>query len=328
MKEAVEIRRITGHTDLVWSVALSRDGKTLVTGSSEADRTARVWDFTSGKERARVDLHGIGYAAVIHPSGRRALVASQDKNVYVIDLQTGKDAGLLRGHTGPVFSLALSRDGKLLASGSGDGTVKFWDLSSGGALVSGLKVSGREVRAVALSPDGRLLLTGDFDSLGRLWDVASGQELARYHGHAKAVVAVAFTPDLRRVITGGEDRRVLVWDAQSGQQLAELPGATGLVYAIAVSPDGRRAVAGLDDRKLMVWELTTGNLLQTIVPDAGGVLDVEFTADGRQLVAGCGGAVVIYGLPADYPGEPAANPPPAAKGTAKTKAKDRAREKR
>lgn len=326
--EAVETRRIKGHKDWVWSLALSRDGKTLVTGSSETDRTARVWDFRSGRERHKIDLHGIGYSAVFHPSGRRALVASQDKNIYVIDVQTGEVPGLLRGHTGQVFSLALTRDGKMLASASEDGTVKLWDLSEGGVLASSVKISGREVRAVALSPDGALMLTGDFDSLGRLWDTATGQEVARYAGHAKAVVSVAFSPDLRRVITGSQDNRVLVWDTQSGQQLAELAAVTSNPYSVAVSPDGRRVVAGLSDRKILVWELATGKLLQTIDTNAGGVLDVKFTPDGRELLAGCGDAVVvIYRMPASYPNESPAAPATPAKGKAKAKPKDRPREK-
>lgn len=299
-------RLLKGHTDWVWSVDLSPDGKTLVTGGGADDHTARVWNFAKGTVTARVDVRGVAYGVVLLPGGKRAAVASADKSIYVFDAESGRVLGRLQGHTGPVFGLATTRSGKVLVSVSEDGTARLWDMKQG-AEVANIKVSAREVRAVAISPDGRWLLTGDFEPLGRLWDTATGREVARYEGHTKAVISVAFTPDGRRVVTGSEDKSVRLWDAESGRELGNFEGVTDRVYAVAVSPDGRRVAAGLADKKILLWDASRGRTLATIAVQGAGVLSLKFTPDGRQLVAGCGdGSVWVGHLP----------PPPPAEATA------------
>jgi hypothetical protein len=133
--------------------------------------------------------------------------------VKVWDAATGLEALTLKGHTGPVTSVAFWADGQRLASGSEDRTVKVWDAATGLEVLT-LKGHTGAVWSVAFSADGRRLASGSDDQTVKVWDAATGQETLTLKGHTNGVWSVAFSPDGRRLASGSEDRTVKVWDAR------------------------------------------------------------------------------------------------------------------
>ena len=124
----------------------------------------------------------------------------------------------LRGHKKSVYSVAFSRDGKTLASGSDDNTVKLWDAATGQELRT-LGGHSSFVLSVAFSPDGKTLASGSDDNTVKLWDAATGQELRTLGGHSSFVLSVAFSPDGKTLASGSFDKTVKLWDAATGQEL-------------------------------------------------------------------------------------------------------------
>jgi WD40 repeat protein len=214
-------------------------------------------------------------------------------------------AATLTGHTNWVTSVAFSPDGRLLASGSYDRTIKLWDVASG-SLVRTLKGHTSSVFSVAFSPDGRLLASGSADETIKLWDVASGSLVRTLSGHTGDVTSVAFSPDGRLLASGsGElDKTIKLWEVATGKEVRTIdpfppcvppPGhicVSWQVYwhSVAFSPDGKLLASGsasgtvYDTIKL--WEVASGSLVRTLEGHTGSVYSVAFSPDGRLLASG------------------------------------------
>ena len=207
-----ELLTFKGHTDRVWSVAYSPDGKRLASGGG------------------RLRLAG-------QPPG--------PGEVKVWDVQTGQELLTLQGLTGNVWNVAFSPDGKRLASADGK-TVKVWDAQTGQELLSfqgSVMASG-----LAFSPDGKRLASSRNVGPGgvgvvKVWNAQTGQELLSLQGHTASVSSVVFSPDGKRLAsgsgnpTGSQGGEVKVWDAQTGQELLTLKGGS-YGHRVAFSPNG------------------------------------------------------------------------------------------
>jgi len=189
------------------------------------------------------------------------------------------------GHSSDVHSVAFSPDGRFALSGSGDRTVKLWEVATGKELRSFSAHTG-VVFSVAFSPGGRLALSGSGDHTLKLWDAATGKELRSFSGHTGWVNSVAFSPDDLFVLSCSKDRTLKLWEVATGKELRTFTGHTEQVNSIAFSPDGRSVLSGSRDKTLRLWDVATGKELRSFTGHTGQVASVAFSPDGTRLLSG------------------------------------------
>ncbi|MBE9039734.1 trypsin-like peptidase domain-containing protein [Oscillatoriales cyanobacterium LEGE 11467] len=192
-----------------------------------------------------------------------------------------QESNRLEGHNGTPFSVVFSPDGKTIASGSVDGTVKLWNRE--GELLQTLESRGDSVNSVAFSPDGKIIASGSEDGTVKLWN-REGKLLATLEGHENRVNSVAFSPDGKTLVSGGVDGTVKLWNPE-GELLQTLVGHENSVNSVAFSPDGKTIASGSEDNTVKLWN-PEGELLQTLVGHSDSVSSVVFSPDGKIIASG------------------------------------------
>jgi WD40 repeat protein len=282
---------LRGHKDIVASVAFSRDGRTLASGSY--DGTIRLWDVVTHQQIGAITVaKGAVDSVAFSPNGHSLVSGDADGTIRVWDVATRRQMGApLTGHTSYVSSVAFSPDGGKLASGSGspDGTIRLWNMVTHKQIGRAISNFADPVNAVAFNPNGSVLASAGNGDDVRLWSVAThlqvGAEIFTSTGPA---YSLAFSPDGGVLASGGLDASIRLWNVATQQQLgAPLTGHTGPVYSVAFSPDGRTLASGSEDSTIRVWDVAThGQVGAPFTGHSGTVLSVAFSPNGHTLASG------------------------------------------
>ncbi|KAG8818106.1 hypothetical protein FRC18_000259 [Serendipita sp. 400] len=193
------------------------------------------------------------------------------------------------GHTSSVCSVAYSRDGRYVASGSLDNTIRIWDTESGAPVGEPLKGHTNSVWSVAYSPDGRYVVSGSSDNTIRIWDTESGAPVGEpLKGRTNFVYSVAYSRDGRYVVSGSDDKTIRIWDTESGAPVGEpLKGHTDSVWSVAYSRDGRYVASGSLDNTIRIWDTESGAPVgEPLKGHTNSVWSVAYSPDGRYVVSG------------------------------------------
>ncbi|MBH8565372.1 serine/threonine protein kinase [Nostoc sp. CENA67] len=191
----------------------------------------------------------------------------------------------LKGHASDVNSVAFSPDGKTLASGSDDKTIKLWNPVTGQEIHT-LKGHFEWIWTVAFSPDGKILASGSKDKTIKLWNPTTAEEIRTLKGHTEGITAVAFSPDSKTLASSSLDKTIKLWDLATGKQIRTLEGHSQPVAAVAFSPDGKTLATGSWDKTIKLWDLATGKQIRTLEGHTKLVLCVAFSPDGKTLASG------------------------------------------
>ena len=292
------LRTLTGHSDYVYSVAISPDGKYLASGAD--DGTVIIWDAKSGQRLQTFKGHSYCVNSVCWSTDGKYLASgSNDGTVIIWDANGGLRLQTLEGHYSYVKSVCWSPDGKYLASGSGDKTVIIWDAKSGQRLKT-LEGYSSTVLSVSWSPDGKYLASGadgiikgkyiwNDDTYYReiiIWDANSGQRLKTLEGDSYDGTFVCWSPDGKYLANGSADFDVIIWDAKSGEILKTLEGHSLGVESVSWSPDGKYLVSGGYDDIIIIWDANSGKKLKTLKGHSSYVRSVCWSPDGKYLASG------------------------------------------
>jgi WD40 repeat protein len=230
---------LSGHTDRIYSVTLSPDGKKILSGSW--DNTTRIWDAETGKELKKMKHASSVFSVAFSPDGKKVVTGGRDKIVRIWDAETGKELKKLEGHTDCVSYVVFSPDGKQVFTWGYDRTTRTWDADTDSANF------GMELKKVteytgllpfiAFSPNGKKVVMRSFDEdttatasildaeVGKEWkegavgiyvptpdgDFRAFFEPKRLEGHTDCICSVAFSSDGKKVLTGSADNTARIW---------------------------------------------------------------------------------------------------------------------
>jgi len=292
---------LRGHSHTVTSLALSSDGRRLV--STSRDGTLRVWDAATGAPEgvfSRGWWRPAMWVAAVSSDGGLAAAGSDDFVVRVWEVATRRLRIALYGHTQSIRVLGWSPDGRVFASGGRDTTVRLWDATTWRLLRT--LSHDNTVRGMAFAPDGARLFTGTADDLIYAWDVESGALLETLRGHRNTVHALAVTADGRTLVSGAADQTLRLWSLAPAASDAVLsldrtgepvtrwegygiyPGPE--VMAVAASLDGRLVASAHRDSPIRLWSLPDGQPLAKVASPSESTYAVVFSRDGRSLYSG------------------------------------------
>ncbi|NCQ94485.1 MAG: protein kinase [Microcystis aeruginosa W11-03] len=280
-------KTLTGHSDEVFSVAYSPDGRYLASGS--IDQTIKIWEVATGKELRTLTGHSGGVFLVAYsPDGRYLASGSIDQTIKIWEVATGKELRTLTVYSYLYGAdVVYSPDGRYLASRSDDKTIKIWEVATGKELRTLTGHSG-PVLSVVYSPDGRYLASGGGlrDNTIKIWQVATGKVLRTLTGHSDWVLSVVYSPD-GRYLASGSRQTIKIWQVATGKVLRTLTGHSDWVWSVVYSPDGRYLASG-SYQTIKIWEVATGKELRTLTGHSHSVNSVVYSPDGRYLASGSG----------------------------------------
>ncbi|HYV38793.1 MAG TPA: WD40 repeat domain-containing protein, partial [Gemmataceae bacterium] len=306
-------------------LAVSNDGKILAVQLAGGELS--LWDVATGRklrgwqtdhfglwpdEPDQVHLSGIAFAGGDKMLITTAGIFENGQHVGLWDVATGKPLHSQVGHKSAINGMALSPDGKAIASTSLDGTMRLWDPVTGLERMQVKADESKTLLCVAIAPDGKTIATGtqtSFDDrLVQLWDAANGKELRRFAKGPKSVAAVAFSHDGNALAAAGPGSTITFWDPATGQAKGQLTAkGTRWIHALSFSPDGKKLVSGHDmlgppvdksapkpavvppQGEAWVWDLTTKTPLRKLLHGNKNVRVAAFSTDGQKVLTAYAG---------------------------------------
>ncbi len=293
------------------SLAFDPSGKRLASSSS-TDRTAKIWDTSTGKESLSVSVINRVSGVAFSPDGECLAVSDLDGTVKFVNAMSGEVLLTITNERqeGGFQNIAFSPDGLQLATAGMVNVVKVWDvfglLNSGTSAESGMKPKQAvllktlpgfttDVSSVEYSPNGKLLAATGGDQIILIWDTSTWEPVLTLSGHTDWIGGFHFSPDGKRLASASFDSKAILWDLTNGERMLTLSGQQSPIFGMDFSPDGKSLVTGSADGKIRFWNISLSQEWLTF-PTAPGAGRLDYDPGGVFVAAGYGpqGAVKVW----------------------------------
>ena len=279
---------LSGHTNVVAAIRFAPDGSHVVSGSW--DETVRIWSVDQGFTADVLTGHTDWVEAVaVTPDGEHIVSASQ-RDIRTWNAQSGALESVFAAPGAfSISAMALSSDGRWLACGVRDVTVRIWDVGVDEPRWT-FQTEAAWTKSLAFSADSSFLAAGDWLGQLRVWNLTAGEQVFSVAAHPEAPIAtVAFSPDGQQLAAGSYDATISTWDTAGWTSKQTFKGHKGLVLSLAYSPDSQLLASGERHGPIKVWSTGPEPLLEFEGhPDSKlgfSVVSLAFSPDGERLAS-------------------------------------------
>ncbi|CAI4213244.1 unnamed protein product [Parascedosporium putredinis] len=301
------VKYFEGHGSTALSLSFSHDSKQLASGYEHSP--IMVWNVATGSYIYLLRGHTRPVTLVTFSHDSKQLASGSSDTIKIWNMATGSIIYTL-GHSQVVASVAFSHDSTKLASGSRRGTIKIWDVETGGDLRTFEGHRGRVI-SVAFSQDSKQVSSASEDCTIKIWDLVTVSDAHTFKGNGDKITFMELSPDL----TGSDihtfqcndeiasmalshdlnqlaastfrDSTVKIWDLVTGNQHRLLEGDREEVRSVAFSHDSKQLASGSSGGSIKIWDIATGTVIYTLAGQDGFAVSVAFSYDSKQLALGC-----------------------------------------
>lgn len=284
-----------GHTDRIYSVATSPDGRYVATGSQ--DTRVIIWEIATGEPRHILDNHTGVIFDVMFTNDSSRLLSADGNSTIVWNVETGALINQYNTlHDDIILDMDITADDRLVFSGSFDTTIKLWELDTGNVLLS---LQAGQITGAQFFPDEMRAVTTDQNGDLIVWDLATGDAtLTITHEETALRGGVAVTQDGQRVIAGDQNGNVMVWDISRAdtQPILFFRGHESRIPSLDISPISNEVVTASFDRSLIIWDIDGRHAeIERLTENTSRVYASNMSADGRFIASGAtNGDIIIW----------------------------------
>ena len=284
LREQIDAVVPLGHTDSIYAVAFSKDGKLAF--SLSLDQSLKVWEVASGREIKTWKMDSDQVRALsVSPNGYWVASGDKQQGIKLWDVATGKKIQYFKGTRRRVNSLAFSPDGKYLLAGGEDKKISLWRVKDG-ALLYSRRVHRKRINQVTFSADGKWIASASDDRSIIISYAHNGRPAMILKGHRQAVTSLDFSPDGKQIVSAGRDQQVVLWDITRQKIIKHFNGHKGVVNSVQFSRDGSLILSASDDQRMILWDVKKGTIKQVFKGHQGAVLSAAFAPDNYLVLSG------------------------------------------
>jgi WD40 repeat protein len=320
---ATVIKKLKGHTNIVRCLAFTSDGTVLLSGSY--DKNVKLWNVSTGECQRTFEIGGDIITGAISPDGSKIILGTFNLGFYLLDAKaedtlpkiglgfitsvafsnsgrsyaSGDHAGYVSYHNmqsgiscsfkpttvGDFTYVAISPNDSQLLVGSGDDTVRLYDIASK-TIIQKFGGHTKEISSVGFSSDGSKIITGSNDCTIRLWDAASGNTLTTFTGHTSVIKSTVFVHHDSLILSCSYDQTIRLWDAASAAVNKTFYGFTCWIRDVAFSPDGSKVLAATAGNDLHIWDVKSGDCLVNFIGHTWMVNTAVYSNNGKYVLSG------------------------------------------
>ncbi|MEB3220258.1 MAG: NB-ARC domain-containing protein [Nostocales cyanobacterium 94392] len=274
------LRIMAGHFDNVKALAVSHNGKHILSGSS--DKNMKLWDLQTGKQIHTFEGHEGTIHTVLFISEEQAVSASEDGTLKLWNLKSYECLHTFEGHNCPIYAAAFIRERMQVISGGADGRLKIWDLQNRRCIFN-LQAHKNSINDIAVSSEVMSVISASSDKTLKLWNLESGKLIGRFKGHSDQVYSVAILNQKKQIISTSADKTIRLWNLQNYKCIHIFEGHKGSVYSVVPNAKQTEFISCSSDKTLKLWNLENNNYQMTI-KDNDWSNTVAFTPNDNNLI--------------------------------------------